>query len=110
MTSVTTSPATTPTPALEQAPAQATAVTYTPNRTLSIAAFAIAIGSIVFGQTVVLPIVAIVLGIMGYRQEPSGRTFSVFGIAIAGFALFGWGLLGLTGLLFAAPFAFLSMF
>ena len=100
MTSVITTPATEITTAAETAP-----VVVAPTRTYSIVAFALAIGSIVFGQTVVLPIVAIVLGILGYRQEPTARAFSITAIALGAFALFGWVIFGAVGLAIAAPFA-----
>src|SRR6187431_3065108 len=102
-----TSTTTISTTATESAP---TPVAVAPNRTYSLLAFVLAIGSLALGQTVVLPIVAIVLGIMGYRQEPAGRTLSVWGIVLAAFALFGWVLFGAVGLAIAAPFALLGLF
>lgn len=75
-----------------------------PPRTLSIVGFVLGIVSLVTGQTFVMPVAAIVLGILGYRQEPTGRTFSVFAIVLGGLALFGWMIIAAFGLAFALPF------
>ena len=75
-----------------------------PPRTLSIIGFVLGLVSVVTGQAVVLPAAAIVLGILGYRQEPTGRTFSVFAMVLGALALFGWIIVGALGLAFALPF------
>ena len=91
----------------EAAPAatthQTTTGTFTPARTLSIVSLALGIFSIVTGQAFVIPVAAIVLGIMGYRQEPAGRPFAIWGIIVGAFALFGWLIVGALGLAFALP-------
>lgn len=88
-----------------QTPATNTAQT-TPtfaSRTLSTLALIGGIASLVFGQAVLLPVAAIILGYFGYRQEPSGRTFAVWGIVLSAIALFGWTLWSAIGFAFAAP-------
>ena len=87
-----------------------TTQTHTSTRTLSIVSLVAGILSIVFGQTVLLPIAAIVFGVFGYRQEPTGRTFSVWGIVLAGVALFGWVIFAMIGLAFAGPWLLFAAF
>ena len=79
-------------------------VAVAPPRTLSIVGFILGVVSLVTGQAVVLPAAAIVLGILGYRQEPAGRTFAIFAIVLGSLALFGWMIIGALGLAFALPF------
>jgi len=78
--------------------------------TLSILSLIAGIVSIVFGQTLLVPIAAIVLGVFGYRQEPTGRAFAVWGIVLAGLALFGWVIFALIGLALAGPWLLLGWF
>ena len=80
------------------------------SNTLSVLALVGGIVSIVFGQTVLIPIAAIVLGFLGYRQEPLGRTYAVWGIVLGFLALFGWVIVGLVGLVVAAPFIWMFAF
>ncbi len=82
----------------------------TPARTISIVALVLGIASIVFGQAFFVPLAAIVLGIIGYRQEPTARAFSVWGIVLGSLALFGWVIVGAVGLVVAAPFAIMGLF
>jgi hypothetical protein len=99
-----------------QAPAtttQATSTQATPtfaSRTLSTLALIGGVASLVFGQAVMLPIAAIILGVFGYRQEPSGRAFAVWGVVLSAFALFGWALFATIGFAFAAPWIVLGWF
>lgn len=79
-------------------------VVVSPPRTLSIIGFVLGIVSLVTGQAVVMPAAAIVLGVLGYRQEPAGRTFSILAIVLGSLALFGWMIVGALGLAFALPF------
>jgi hypothetical protein len=79
-------------------------------RPLSILALIAGIVSIVFGQTFFVPIAAVVLGVIGYRQEPTGRAFAVWGIVLGGLALFGWLIFAFVGLAFAAPFLWFAAF
>ena len=64
-------------------------------RLLSTLALIAGIVSVVFGQTVFVPIAAMVLGVLGYQREPAGRAFAVWGIVLGAVALFGWVLLAL---------------
>jgi len=75
-----------------------------PPRTLSIVGFVLGIASLVTGQAFVMPAAAIVLGVIGYRQEPAGRTFSILAIALGILALFGWMIVAAFGLAVALPF------
>lgn len=92
------------TPTITTPVVAAAPVAVAPPRTLSIVGFVLGLISVVTGQAVVLPAAAIVLGILGYRQEPAGRTFSIFAIVLGGLALFGWMIIGALGLAFALPF------
>lgn len=82
----------------------ATSAVVSPPRTLSIVGFVLGVVSLLTGQAVVLPAAAIILGILGYRQEPAGRTFAIFAIVLGALALFGWLIIGALGLAFALPF------
>ena len=71
---------------------------------LSTLALIAGVVSVVFGQTFFVPVAAIVLGVLGYRREPAGRTFAVWGIVLGAVMLFGWALLAIFGALFVLPF------
>ena len=73
------------------------------DRTLSVLALIAGIVSVVFGQTFLIPVGAMVLGVLGYRREPAGRAFAVWGIVLGGVMLFGWMLLAIYGVVVAAP-------
>ena len=79
-------------------------------RTLSTISMVAGIASIVFGQSILIPIAAIVLGVLGYRQELVGRSFAVWGIVLGAIALFGWTLFTVVGFAIAAPFFWLGSF
>jgi hypothetical protein len=83
---------------------QTPVTTATDSRTLSILALVGGIASIVFGQTFFVPVAAIVLGVLGYRQEPTGRALATWGIVLSAVALFGWVIFAIIGLAIAAPF------
>ena len=51
-----------------------------------------------------------VLGVLGYRREPAGRAFAVWGIVLGGLMLFGWILLAIYGVVVAAPLIGLALF
>ena len=93
-----------------QTPVSTPASTAVATRTLSTIALVAGIASIVFGQSFLIPIAAIVLGVLGYRQEPYGRSFAIWGIVLGAIGAFGWTLFGLIGLVFAAPFFWLGSF
>lgn len=97
-------------PSIAAAPAEGTTAAASGSQTLSLVSFIGAIASIVFGQTIVLPIVAIVLGFVARRQEPAGRTFSLWGIILGFVGLFGWILVPIVAFAFAGPFFLLGLF
>jgi len=85
------------------APATATA------RSLSIVGFALGLGSVVLGQTFLVPIAAIVLGVMGYRREPAGRGFAVAAIVLGSVMAFGWMIAAVVGIAMTGPLVLLSL-
>jgi hypothetical protein len=60
---------------------------------LSIASMVLALVSVIFGFTFLLPITALILGIVGLRREPAGRGMAVAGVVISGLILVVWGIL-----------------
>jgi hypothetical protein len=100
-------------PSTTEAAQTAAPVARAADRPLSITALVLGIASIVFGQTFLVPIAAIALGVIGYRQEPAGRTLAVIGAALGGLAMFGWILFVFIGLALAlplVPFVFFGAF
>ena len=87
-----------------------TAPPATADRNLSIVALVLGIASVVFGQTFLVPIAAIVVGILAYRGEPGGRAMAVWAIALGAVMAFGWLIVGALGVAFAAPFFFFGLF
>lgn len=79
-------------------------------RTMSILALSLGIASFFFAQSVVVPLAAVILGVFGLRDEPSGRSFSVWGIVLACVATFGWVVLLAAGAVLSLPFLFLAAF
>ena len=79
-------------------------------RTLSTLSLIGGIVSIVFGQTFFIPVAAVVLGVLGYRQEPTGRAFAVWGIVLSGVALFGWMIFAAVGFALAGPWLWFAAF
>jgi hypothetical protein len=87
----------------------------TPPQGFSIASLVMGLASFFFGFTFLLPIGAIVLGIVGLRREPAGRALSITGIITGGICLLGWvaiivgfivlGGLALWGVALYAPYA-----
>lgn len=94
--------------AASAAPAYAPAVS--DNRTLGILSLIGGIASIVFGQTVVVPVAAIVLGFLALQRETSTRAFAIWGIVLGIVALFGWVFFAILGVVIAAPFFFIGAF
>ncbi|GAB3139796.1 DUF4190 domain-containing protein [Marisediminicola antarctica] len=90
MTDPQNSPAPPPQPAsgYDTNPYQSTGISQAPERGLSVASLVLGILSLFFGFTVVVPIVGLVLGAMGLRREPEGRTFALVGVWINGAILF----------------------
>ena len=84
--------------------------TYVESKTLSVVALVLGIISVVLGYTFIVPIAAIVVGVLGYRREPAARAFAVWGIALGALMAFGWLIVGFAGLLFAGPFFLAGLF
>ncbi|MGV8912910.1 MAG: DUF4190 domain-containing protein [Rhodoglobus sp.] len=80
------------------------------SRTMSILALSLGIASFFFAQSVVVPLAAVILGVFGLRDEPSGRGFSIWGIVLACVATFGWVVILAAGALISLPFLFLAAF
>ena len=93
-------------PAPTGAPIAATA-TPAAASTLSIVAFVLGLASVLLGFTFLVPLAAIVLGVMGYRREPNGHVFAIWGIVLGGLVAFGWIAATVIGALLAAPLFFL---
>jgi hypothetical protein len=80
-------------------------------RTLGITSLVLGLASLAFGYTVLVPIAAIVIGAVGLRQEPAGRTLSTWGIVVGAVSLALPVFALLFGLAFLVPlgaFAFLT--
>ncbi len=74
----------------------------------SITAMIFGLSSILLGWTLIVPILAIVFGVVGLRKEPSGRAFAITGIvsgAITGFFSFGFAALFWIGMVGSAASA-----
>jgi hypothetical protein len=80
------------------------------DRNLSIIALVLGLASVVFGQTFLVPIAAIIVGVMAYRREPTGHAMAVWAIVLGAVMAFGWVVVGVLGLVFAAPFFFFGLF
>ncbi|MET1043544.1 MAG: DUF4190 domain-containing protein [Microbacteriaceae bacterium] len=80
-----------------------------PNQTLSILSLVLGIVSIIFGQTLIIPIGAIVLGFLARTREPASRTMGTWGIVLGFVALFGWLLFILLPLIFFGPLILFSL-
>jgi len=85
------------------------AAPFAPARTLSIIALALGAASVLFGYTFLVPIAAIVVGILGYQREPEARVMSVWGIVLGAVMSVGWIFLGFIGLAAAAPWFLFSL-
>jgi len=85
------------------------AAPFAPVRTLSIIALALGAASVLFGYTFLVPIAAIVVGILGYQREPEARVMSVWGIVLGAVMSVGWVFLGFIGLAAAAPWFLFSL-
>lgn len=58
----------------------------------STASLVIGLLSLLFGWTLVAPVVGFFLGIAGLRSEPAGRGMSIAGLILNGLCLLGWAL------------------
>jgi len=88
----------------------APATTVAPPRTLSIIALVLGGASVLFGYTFFVPIAAVVLGYLGLKREPAGRTMAIWGIVLGLLMSVGWLLIAITGLAVVAPLHFLAGF
>lgn len=68
----------------------------------SVTALVLALVSIVFGFTLILPLAALIFGIIGAKKEPAGRGMAIVGIVVGALDLLLWLILG------GAVFAFLA--
>lgn len=84
--------------------------THVESKNLSVIALVLGIASVILGYTFLVPVAAIVLGVLGYRREPGGHAFAVWGIVLGAVMAFGWLVAGFFGLIFAAPFFFVGLF
>ncbi|MBH0023932.1 DUF4190 domain-containing protein [Salinibacterium sp. SWN248] len=89
-------------------PAASTPVGKSSARTMSILALSLGIASVFFAQTIVVPLAAVILGVFGLRDEPTGRGFSIWGIVLACVATFGWVFIVIAGALISLPFILLG--
>lgn len=60
----------------------AAAVSAADARLFGILSLVLGVASIVAGHTFLVPVAAIVLGIIGLRREPAGRALSIWGIVL----------------------------
>ncbi|HEY8914148.1 hypothetical protein [Lacisediminihabitans sp.] len=88
----------------------AAAVSTTDTRLFGILSLVLGIASIVVGHTVLVPVAAIVLGIIGLRREPASRAFSVWGIVLGSVMLALPVLIVAIGVAVLAPLAALAVF
>ena len=76
-------------------------------KTLSILSLIAGVAAIPLGHLFVLPIAAIVLGIIARGREPEGRVLANWGIGLGTVLLFWWVLVGALAVTFFVPLALL---
>lgn len=76
-----------------------------PPRGMSIASLVLGLVSIFTGFTGVVPIVGLILGVIGLKREPAGRSLAIAGLIINGLALIGWILLIIIVIVLGGLFA-----
>ncbi|GAB2448293.1 hypothetical protein HD599_001743 [Conyzicola lurida] len=91
-----------PTTAVPTAPAA--------TRNLSVVALILGIASVLLGLTFLVPIAAIVVGVLAYRREPEGHAFAVWGIVLGAVMAFGWFVTAVVGIVFAGPWLLVGLF
>jgi len=79
-------------------------------KTLGILSLIGGAASIVFGQLVILPIAAIILGFISRSKEPDAKAFATWGIVLGFLSLFGWIIIALVAAALAAPLFIFSFF
>jgi hypothetical protein len=88
------------------APVQSSVAT----RNLSVIALVLGISSVLLGLTFLVPLAAIVVGVLAYRSEPGGRAFAVWGIVLGAVMAFGWLVTAIVGLAVAGPWLLVGLF
>lgn len=73
-------------------------------QTKSIASLVLGVISILCGFTLVVPLIGVVLGVAGRRDEPAGRVLASIGVVLNTLMLLGWVLIGI----FVATGSFIS--
>ncbi|NQX25806.1 DUF4190 domain-containing protein [Microbacteriaceae bacterium VKM Ac-2854] len=73
---------------------------------LSITAMVLGLVSIVGGFTVILPLGALIFGLVGLKKEPAGRGFAIVGVVVGGLTALFW--LSLGGAILAGIGAMLA--
>jgi hypothetical protein len=91
-------------------PSSVPSATYADSKNLSVIAFILGLSSLLLGQTFLVPIAAIVVGVIGYRREPSGHALAVWGIVLGALMAFGWLVVAIIGLALAGPFFLVGLF
>lgn len=81
--------------------ASAPAYPAAPTPGLSIASLVLGVSSIFLGVILVAPIAGLVLGILGLRREPQGRTMAIWGIVLNAVTLAGSAVVAFLILVFA---------
>ena len=64
-----------------------------PPKGLSIASMVLALVSILAGFTFLVPIAALILGIIGLRKEPAGRGMALTGVILSSLILLVWAII-----------------
>jgi hypothetical protein len=100
-------PATAAHTAAPAAPAAPAAGLHSP---LSLTSLVLGIASVALSFTFVVPIVGVVLGVLGRRREPEGRTMALIGIISSAVMLLGSVVLLVVGLLAAVPIGLAGIF
>ncbi|MGV8876896.1 MAG: DUF4190 domain-containing protein [Rhodoglobus sp.] len=88
-----------PTPTPPLVPSQTIYVVQGPPRGFSITSLILGLCSILFGFTFLVPLGALIFGIIGIRREPAGRGMAIAGIVIGALFMLFW--LALGGAIFA---------
>ncbi len=87
---------------------ESTPTAVTAPKTLSILSLVAGVAAIPHGHLFVLPIAAIVLGLVARNREPEGRPLASWGIGLGVVLLFWWLIVGALAVTFFLPFAFIQ--
>lgn len=77
-----------------------------PPKALSVTALVLGLASIVFGFTFLVPLGALIFGIVGLKREPAGRGMAIVEIVIGGLFMLFW--LTFGGVILAMMFGLTS--